>query len=41
MTKFINFTAIFIYFVLNAILVLKEDEMGRVFGTYGGNYKGT
>jgi hypothetical protein len=38
-TKSTKFTAIFIYFVLNAVLVLKEDKMGRVCGTYGGKYK--
>jgi hypothetical protein len=37
--KFMKFTPIFTYFVPNAILMLKEDEMGRVCGTYGGKYK--
>jgi hypothetical protein len=37
--KFMKFTAIFIYFVPNAILVHREDEMGRVCVTYGAKYK--
>ena len=34
--ELLKFTAIFIYFVPNAILVLNADEMGRVCGTYAG-----
>jgi len=37
--RFMKFTAVFIYFVPDAILVLKEDEMGRVCGTCEGKYK--